>query len=48
MTAASQITALTEQASAQLQACQEAVADTQALFQDAVSALYAIKAQDET
>ena len=46
--AAEQITALTQQASAHLQACQEAVADTQALFQDAVSALYAIKAEDET
>ena len=40
--AATRITLLTEHANAKLQACQEAVADTQALFEDAVSALYAL------
>ena len=45
--AASHITSLTQQASAQLMACQEAIAGTQNLFQDAVSALYAIKPENE-
>ena len=45
---ASQITSLTQQASEHLMACQEAISGTQSLFQDAVSALYAIKPENET
>ena len=43
-----QITSLTQQASAHLMACQEAISGTQDLFQDAVSALYALKPENET
>ena len=46
-TAAARICALTEQANAQLQACQEAVSGTQTLFEDAISALYAIKPENQ-
>ena len=45
--AAARINLLTEQANAKLQACQEAVAGTQALFDDAVSALYALKPEND-
>ena len=45
--AAARINQLTEQANAKLQACQEAVAGTQALFEDAVSALYALKPEND-
>ena len=44
--ASQQISQLAAQASCQLQAYQEAVAGTQALFQDVVTALYAIKPEE--
>lgn len=44
--ASARIAELADQANAQLQAYQEAVAGTQSLFKDAVAALYAIKPEE--